>query len=80
MEAFGTLMRRLLDASVNPSSDMVAVLSLEIVELIFRRLDDRSLLNVDLDFQGNGRNLCKDNSRSRRTVRRHLQMQKPTVE
>lgn len=55
--------------------DIVAALPIEIAELILRKLDPRSLLNV-ARVSRKWLNLCKSSYRLRKNVRQHLRKQK----
>ncbi|KAK0180883.1 hypothetical protein PV327_003218 [Microctonus hyperodae] len=75
MEAFGNLMST-IGASMNPKSvDFLDILPVEISQLVFRQLDERSLLSA-AKVSRRWRNVCRGDPRLRQTAKSYLQREK----
>ncbi|KAK0092093.1 hypothetical protein PV326_002215 [Microctonus aethiopoides] len=75
MEAFGNLMS-IIGATMNPTSvDFLNILPVEISQIVFRQLDERSLLNA-AKVSRRWRNVCRGDPHLRQTANSYLQREK----
>ncbi|KAK0170492.1 hypothetical protein PV327_011375 [Microctonus hyperodae] len=75
MEAFGNLMS-IIGAKATPMSlDFVDILPIELSQIIFRQLDERSLLNV-AKVSRRWQSVCRGDSRLKQTARSYLHREK----
>ncbi|KAK0072709.1 hypothetical protein PV325_010937 [Microctonus aethiopoides] len=78
MEAFGNLMS-IIGATMNPTSvDFLNILPVEISQIVFRHLDERSLLNA-AKVSRRWRDVCRGDPHLRQKAKSYLQREKESL-